>query len=62
MNVTDRIRMGKEALSSRFFRRFLFTSLVVGPVQQRLADGQQHVRPCESCRRFGRLILVAVPN
>lgn len=39
MNVTDRIRMGREALSSRFFRRFLFTSLVVGPVQQRLAGG-----------------------
>jgi len=43
MNVTDRIRMGREALSSRFFRRFLFSSLVVGPVQQRLTGGNDGV-------------------
>jgi hypothetical protein len=36
MNLTDRIEMGRRALGSAFFRRFLLSSFVVGPVQQRL--------------------------
>lgn len=36
MNLRDRIRMGRQALGSPFFRRFLFSSFVVGPIHQRI--------------------------
>lgn len=36
MNIRDRIQIGRQALGSPFFRRFLFSSFVVGPIHQRI--------------------------